>query len=576
MDSGRGVDIGGLIGLNSGASINNTYATGNVYDRYSNNVGGLVGINYLGTINESYAHGDVEGKEYVGSLVGLNKNNSSGSVEHSYATGEVTGTSYVGGFIGENSASTINVGFFDKDSTNQINGVGGGYNNGMKGLSTPQMTDTAAYYHMSGFDFLNVWSLTKGYPELRWQNVDTIATPFDKPTLLYPGSRDSEITTMPTLKWNPISRVNSYTLQISDNSSFSTLLINQSLSNKTLTLNKPLKDNTLYFWRIIASNQNYSIDSQIWKFTTRDTLFSSDISLNAPIKDSVLTTIKPQFAWKFHPDTSRFNDTGAIHYDIYLSKDSLFNNITPIRIDSSGYVPKDSLIDNNIYFWKVKAIATDDSTTSAVARFFVDTQIEAPNAFKIISPNGPNDFGTRPKFTWNKATENDPEDTTMHYKLIISQDSIFKQVIRTIPSLSDTTIIISKDLNKSTQYYWRVEAINGDSLSTSSDTLSFTVGTVTAINKNGNAKPTKYALSQNYPNPFNPTTEIKYALPKAENVRLQIFNTLGQLVYTLIDKQQSAGYYQVQFDASKLSSGVYLYRLQAGEHIMTKKMILLK
>ena len=88
--------------------------------------------------------------------------------------------------------------------------------------------------------------------------------------------------------------------------------------------------------------------------------------------------------------------------------------------------------------------------------------------------------------------------------------------------------------------------------------------------------PTKFDLDQNYPNPFNPTTTIRYSLPKASSVRLDIYNILGQHVTTLVNGQQKAGYYQVHFQTDGLSSGIYLYRLQAGSHVMIKKMLFMK
>lgn len=93
---------------------------------------------------------------------------------------------------------------------------------------------------------------------------------------------------------------------------------------------------------------------------------------------------------------------------------------------------------------------------------------------------------------------------------------------------------------------------------------------------NAEAIPINYVLEQNYPNPFNPTTRIDYTIAKTEHVKLEIFNSLGQKVLTLVDEIQSGGSHYVNFDASNLSAGVYYYRLIAGDFISTKKMLLIK
>ena len=86
----------------------------------------------------------------------------------------------------------------------------------------------------------------------------------------------------------------------------------------------------------------------------------------------------------------------------------------------------------------------------------------------------------------------------------------------------------------------------------------------------------EFHLDQNYPNPFNPSTKIKFALSKTENVKIEIFNTLGQRVETLANKSMNAGYHEVEFNAQNLSSGIYYYRIEAGEFQDVKKMILIK
>tara|TARA_R100001591_G_scaffold48341_2_gene59015 strand:+ start:9020 stop:11149 length:2130 start_codon:yes stop_codon:yes gene_type:complete len=98
----------------------------------------------------------------------------------------------------------------------------------------------------------------------------------------------------------------------------------------------------------------------------------------------------------------------------------------------------------------------------------------------------------------------------------------------------------------------------------------------TVSNESANFNPKEFTLAQNYPNPFNPSTNISFNLPQASDVSLKVYNMLGQEVATLINERMAAGAQIVTFDASNLSSGMYIYRIQAGEFSRTKKMMLIK
>jgi hypothetical protein len=93
--------------------------------------------------------------------------------------------------------------------------------------------------------------------------------------------------------------------------------------------------------------------------------------------------------------------------------------------------------------------------------------------------------------------------------------------------------------------------------------------------------PSRYSFHQNYPNPFNPVTTLRYELPEQATVNITIYNMLGRQVKTLVNQTQGAGYKSVIWDATNdygkpVSAGIYLYQIQAGKHISTKKMVLLK
>jgi hypothetical protein len=114
------------------------------------------------------------------------------------------------------------------------------------------------------------------------------------------------------------------------------------------------------------------------------------------------------------------------------------------------------------------------------------------------------------------------------------------------------------------KYYYRLKQIDFDGTFIYSDEIEISL------------KPINATLFANYPNPFNPSTKIKFTLFVDNRVKINIYNTVGQLIETLVDKEMESGYHEVNFDASRLASGVYLYQLQAGSFVETKKMVLLR
>lgn len=88
--------------------------------------------------------------------------------------------------------------------------------------------------------------------------------------------------------------------------------------------------------------------------------------------------------------------------------------------------------------------------------------------------------------------------------------------------------------------------------------------------------PIEYGLSQNYPNPFNPATNIKYSVPEISFVTIKLYDVLGNEVTTLVNEEKEAGNYKIDFDGSRLSSGIYFYKMQTEKFVEIKKMILLK
>jgi len=124
-------------------------------------------------------------------------------------------------------------------------------------------------------------------------------------------------------------------------------------------------------------------------------------------------------------------------------------------------------------------------------------------------------------------------------------------------------------------YEWQLRAVDAAYVGSEIAYGEFSIG-VTSTDNSENSLPSDYNLEQNYPNPFNPTTTIRYSIPKEGLVTLKVYNLIGEEVATLVNEINQPGNYDVTFDAAKLSSGVYFYRLQAGSFIEIKKFLLMK
>lgn len=122
-----------------------------------------------------------------------------------------------------------------------------------------------------------------------------------------------------------------------------------------------------------------------------------------------------------------------------------------------------------------------------------------------------------------------------------------------------------------------IQAKTGTSGTDSRFTLTILSGTAVSSELEITEVPTKVILNQNYPNPFNPSTTIGFGLPQTSKVTLEVFDILGRKVATLFNNEnKSAGRHTITFDARNLASGMYIYRLQTGNTIITKKLTLIK
>ncbi len=169
-------------------------------------------------------------------------------------------------------------------------------------------------------------------------------------------------------------------------------------------------------------------------------------------------------------------------------------------------------------------------------------------------------------FYWSTSSPN-----VTNYLIEISKDSLFTDLMDSV--VTDTILTIT-ELESNQTYFWRVKAQNLIGWSNFSE-LGLFATSLTGIDTKYQTT-FEYNLEQNFPNPFNPTTKISWQSPVSGWQTLKVYDVLGKEVATLVNEYKPRGRYEVEFDASHLSSGVYFYQLRAGEYVEIKKMILMK
>ncbi len=247
-----------------------------------------------------------------------------------------------------------------------------------------------------------------------------------------------------------------------------------------------------------------------------------------------------------------------------------FNGIYKNRYSYVAPTLGDSTI-NGIHWSVFKISAHQDNIYKS---FFVSNPASGYSIDNLapVVPGGivPTPFDEKIELAWNES----PEKDFQYYAIYRSLDPEFSADTMNTYSYSTTDNLYS-DVNviQGTTYYYVIAAIDySGNASEFSEKVSATVTDVDS----GTEIPTVYALGQNYPNPFNPSTVIKFSIPNSGLVSLKVFNILGQEVATLVNEMKSVGVYEVSFDASSLTTGMYIYRIQSGEFTSTKKMLLIK
>jgi hypothetical protein len=263
---------------------------------------------------------------------------------------------------------------------------------------------------------------------------------------------------------------------------------------------------------------------------------------------------------------------GASSYRLQIATDSTFTSgslANASGLTDSSYtlagMPGYSRI-----FWRV---STSTSAGSSVWNF--TTGMPLPAKVVLVSPSqGAGLVPDSIRFIWHPS-----QPSVTQYGFVLANDSLLTS--RVVDTLVVDTTIVRRNVGHNKTLWWSVTAKNAAGTSLYSASRSFTTTATGVIGKEN--IPTQYELFQNYPNPFNPTTVIRYAVAGSREqglgtrlVRLVVYDLLGREVAVLVNENKTPGNYEVTFNAANLASGVYLYRLTAGNFVQMQKMLLLR
>jgi len=330
-------------------------------------------------------------------------------------------------------------------------------------------------------------------------------------------------------------------------------------SNTGSALNKVSYADTLNGWAVGDYGTIIHTSTSGWLLPPAPTL-------SAPSNNLTCVALTPNLTW-----TNIFPP--SCYYRVQISLASTF---TSNLLDSSMIllsnlnIPAGKLSNSTNYYWRVAATNLAGVGPWSSTRNFT-TVNATPIAPALVTPlNNTQGVSLTPLLNWDTVS------SASTFRVRLSSDSSFVTTLIDSAGLNVTQFQVPQGkLQLGVKYYWRVSASNSCVTSVWSQTWNFSVVLTTAGNYESEI-PKVFKLYENYPNPFNPVTRIKFDLPDNSSVKLFIYDVTGKLVTELLNTQLTAGSYNVTWNATDVSSGIYMVRIQTEKYTDVKRMIFLK
>jgi len=424
------------------------------------------------------------------------------------------------------------------------------------------------------------------------------------------GNDNIVTTRTPLLRWQPaedpdftdFSKTLSYTLQLSASPDFSTYNIFTYHTDNGVTsfrIPGPLTENKKWYYRVQTVDSKGSTSS----WSPVDSLIINakseppeKVHKGFVLKNNVITdTREPKISWRAVTDNDPHHSSEDLYYLVKYfpakflgtSKEDRKSETIKSDVGRTSVILK-SLKENTSYCYKVAAVDPEGvrSEWSEPQKFIVNTRQEAPRPFELIWPlNGKDSIETDVQFQWRSSYDPDPQ-SQVEYTILISTDSLFNQdVIKSsiLPGGKDTlNYKPSNPLRSASKYFWKVIAEDQIGMSTQvpagegNSYMFTTIGFREHLNVSK-----KSMLLQNSPNPFNVETQITYHVGSYTDVKIMIFNVLGEKVKVLVNDKKKAGRYQISWDGTNqegrpVPGGMYFCRMYTRKNSDLVKMVLLR
>jgi hypothetical protein len=416
------------------------------------------------------------------------------------------------------------------------------------------------------------------------------------PSLFHPFNHSiGNPTPTDTFTWTPSAGATSYRLQIALDTLMTTLIWDDSSSVNPSFILTGFPQLFTCWWRVRAINigggsaftipftfKTKGVATQPALLTPANNAVNQPVALSCVWTHSFDQTIKPHNPINLHlatnvePGMNKFstgerdNIDAVTFYWYELYTDTTIAAVVKDSIVTDTTRAVSGLLHSQNYWWRVKA--RNEVGWGTFTPYFKFTTVLAPPAAppSLIAPtNGLTGVIPTPLMDWSSVA------TATSYRIQISNDVNFvTSQVDTVVAV-DSLLVPAGKLANNVQYYWHVYASNLGGNTAYSAVFHFTTSPL-GVSGTGNVIPKVFKLYQSYPNPFNPSSTIKFDIPNGSDVKMVLYNTLGQEVTTLVNGHIDAGSYSVTWDASNFPSGVYFYKITAGNFTDIHKMVLIK